>query len=232
MSIGRVLVVDDDPQILKAVRTSLQARGYEVVPAPNGETALDALTGTDIDLVILDLELPGMNGHEVIRRLRTWSDVPVIMLTVQEAQRDKVTALDAGADDYITKPFDMAELLARMRAVHRRSSTERSSPVLLFDGLEIDRARQRVRMDGQGIRLTPTEYRLLEALASNPGKLLTHSWLLREVWGPGYENESQYLRVFVRALRRKLSDDPVHPRWIETEPSLGYRWAAELDPDP
>ena len=223
----RVLVVDDDSQILRAIRTSLRARGFEVSTAGNGETALEALADSAVDLVVLDLGLPGIDGHEVIRRLRTWSDVPVIVLSVRDAQSDKVSALDAGADDYVIKPFAMEELLARMRAVRRRSVTEGLPPMLHFDGLEIDLAKQLVRIADDPVRLTPTEYRLLEVMATNAGKLLTHSWLLKKVWGSSYGNESQYLRVFIRQLRRKLRDDPGTQRFIVTEPGLGYRWKPE-----
>lgn len=223
----RVLVVDDDPQILRAIRTSLQAREYELSTAGNGETALEALQHSPVDLVILDLGLPGIDGREVISRVRTWSEVPIIVLSVRESQAEKVGALDAGADDYLTKPFAMDELLARMRAVRRRSAGEEPAPVLRFAELELDRGRQRVRRGGEDLRLTPTEYRLLETMAANPGKLLAHRWLLQKVWGPAYGEESHYLRVFVRQLRRKLSDDPAAPRFIVTEPGLGYRWKME-----
>ena len=232
MSRSRILVVDDDPQILRAVRTSLQARGYEIATAGNGETALEALSGDRFDLVILDLGLPGIDGHEVIRRLRAWSEVPVIVLSVRESQEDKVTALDAGADDYVTKPFAIGELLARVRAVARRVATEGKASVLKFGDLEIDLARQLVKKRGDALRLTPTEYRLLETMATNPGKLLMHRWLLQKVWGPRYGEESHYLRVFIRQLRSKLGDEPAAPRYIVTEPGLGYRWKPEPeDPD-
>jgi two-component system KDP operon response regulator KdpE len=225
----RVLVVDDDPQILRAVRTSLQARGYDVTTAGNGETALARLSEDPCDLVVLDLGLPGMDGHEVIRRVRAWSEVPIIVLTVRESQHDKVVALDHGADDYMTKPFAIPELLARMRAVTRRSATEKRSSVLTFGDLELDLGRQLVKIAGETIRLTPTEYRLLETMATSPGKLLMHRWLLQKVWGPSYGEESHYLRVFIRQLRRKLGDDPAAPQYIVTEPGLGYRWKAEPD---
>jgi two-component system KDP operon response regulator KdpE len=225
----KVLVVDDDPQILRAVRTSLQARGYEISTAGNGETAIDVLSERPFDLVVLDLGLPGIDGHEVIRRVRSWSAVPIIVLSVRESQDDKVLALDAGADDYVTKPFAIGELLARMRAVSRRSATEPRTSVLKFGELHIDLARQLVKRGDDILRLTPTEYRLLETMAGNPGKLLTHRWLLQKVWGPRYGEESHYLRVFVRQLRSKLGDDPTAPRYIVTEPGLGYRWKPEPD---
>jgi len=228
----RVLVVDDDPQILRAVRTSLRARGFEVATAPNGETALEALSEEGAELVILDLGLPGMDGQEVLRRIRAWSDVPVIVLTVRDAQSEKVAALDAGADDYIVKPFAMEELLARMRAVRRRVSAGASEAVLRFAELEVDLARHAVRLNGELVHLTPTEYRLLETLVTHPGKLLTHGWLLQRVWGPRYGDESHYLRVYVQQLRRKLRDDPGRPRFILTEPGLGYRWMPEPESEP
>jgi two-component system, OmpR family, KDP operon response regulator KdpE len=229
MNEGRVLVVDDDPQILRAVRTSLQGRSYEVLTAGNGETALDLLPDSDVDLIVLDLGLPGIGGQEVIKRVRAWSEVPIIVLSVRDGQHDKVDAFDAGADDYVTKPFGMPELLARMRAVRRRTEGDRRPPVVRFGELEVDLGRQLVRMDDAVIHLTPTEYRLLEAFATNPGKLLTHRWLLQKAWGPGYATENQYLRVFIRQLRNKLADDPARPRFIVTEAGLGYRW--KPDPD-
>lgn len=227
----RVLVVDDDAQMLRAIRTALSARGYEVLTAGTGENALAMAAEEDLDLLLLDLRLPGIEGHDVIRRLRTWTELPVIVVSVQESQEEKVAALDAGADDYITKPFGMKELLARMRAVRRRVTTEEGpAPVLYFEGLEVDLLKRFVKLEGQPIHLTPTEYRLLEAMATNPGKLLTHQWLLREVWGPGYARESHYLRLYVKQLRRKLRDLPSSPRWITTEPGLGYRWLQEPQP--
>ena len=226
----RVLVVDDDSQMLKVVTNALRARGYEVLTAGNGETALSLAAEEDLDLVLLDLGLPGIEGHEVIERLRVWSELPVIVISVRESQEEKVAALDAGADDFVTKPFGMKELLARMRAVRRRAvSDDELDTVLRFDDLEVDLLKKRVRLEDEAIHLTPTEYRLLESMATNPGKLLTHSWLLRKVWGPGYGTESNYLRLFVRQLRQKLKDSPSEPRWITTEPGLGYRWLPEPD---
>lgn len=226
---SRVLVVDDDGQMLRAVTNALRVRGYAVTTADNGERALAILAEEQLDLVLLDLGLPDVDGHTVIARLRGWSDVPVIVLSVRDGQDEKAAALDAGADDYVTKPFGTKELLARMRAVLRRSSTERTEPVLCFGDLEIDLPRQLVKLGGEPIHLTPTEYRLLEVMATNPGKLLTHSSLLRDVWGPGYSTESHYLRLYVRQLRQKLGDDPARPRWITTEPGVGYRWLPEPD---
>jgi two-component system KDP operon response regulator KdpE len=223
-------VVDDDPQIQRAVRTNLQVRGNEVVTALNGETALDVLQRQSVDLILLDLSLPGMDGHEVIGRVRAWSEVPIVVLSVREQQSEKVRALEAGADDYVAKPFGVEELLARMKAVLRRAGAGKEArAVLRFDGLEVDLARDLVKMDGEPIHLTPTQYRLLEVMVTNPGKLLTHRWLLQKVWGPAYQTESDYLRTFVRQLRRKLGDDPAAPRFIVTEPGLGYRWRPEQE---
>jgi two-component system KDP operon response regulator KdpE len=221
----KILAVDDEPQILRAVRTSLAARGHDVVTAPNGETALDILASSEVDLVILDLGLPGIDGVEVLRRLRTWSTVPVIVLSVRDAQADKVAALDAGADDYLTKPFGMDELQARMRAVLRRiGPTDEEKPVVLAGDLAIDLAKRLVSREGKPIHLTPTEFALLELFVTNPGKLLTHRWLLAKVWGDAYRDESHYVRVFVAGLRKKLEQDPASPALIVTEPGVGYRW--------
>ena len=225
---GRVLVVDDDSQMRRAVTNALAARGYSVLTATSGEAALTVMAEESLDLVLLDLGLPGIEGHEVIKRLRSWSELPVIVISVRESQEEKVAALDAGADDYVAKPFGMKELLARMRAVKRRAAAElEPQPVLYFDGLEVDLLKKLVSLDGEPIHLTPTEYRLLESMATNPGKLLTHQWLLQQVWGRGYGTESHYLRIYVRQLRRKLKDTPSSPRWITTEPGLGYRWLPE-----
>lgn len=224
----RVLVVDDDSQMLKAVTNALTARGYDVLSAATGESALSLAAEEELDLMLLDLGLPGIKGREVIERLRTWTELPVIVISVQESQEDKVAALDAGADDFVTKPFGMKELLARMRAVRRRAGSDADPrPILRFDGLEIDLLKKLVKLDGVAVHLTPTEYRLLESMATNPGKLLTHSWLLQKVWGPGYGTESNYLRLYVRQLRQKLRDTPSSPIWITTEPGLGYRWIPE-----
>ena len=224
----KVLVVDDEPQIRRALRTSLEAHGYEVVAVGTGEEGVVAAAEQRPDLVLLDLGLPDMDGTEVIRRIRAFAEVPVIVLSVRESQADKVAALDAGADDYVTKPFGMEELLARTRAALRRSGVdEPTQPTLTFGDLEIDLPRRLVTRDGVPLHLTPTEYGLLEALVTNPGKLLTHQWLLRRVWGQGYGTETTYLRTYVRALRKKLDDDASAPALIVTEPGVGYRWVGE-----
>ncbi|MGZ8595513.1 MAG: response regulator [Actinomycetota bacterium] len=223
----KVLVVDDEPQIRRAMRTSLGAHGYDVETVGTGEEAVVAVAERGPELVLLDLGLPDLDGTEVIRRVRSFSEVPIIVLSVRDRQADKVAALDAGADDYVTKPFGVEEVLARLRAALRRSHAgEPTPPVLSFDGLVIDLGRQLVTRVGGPVHLTKTEYALLEAFVTNPGKLLTHQWLLRRVWGPGYAQESHYLRVYVRSLRRKLGDAAAAPRLILTEPGVGYRWIA------
>ncbi|HLW17352.1 MAG TPA: response regulator [Actinomycetota bacterium] len=225
-----VLVVDDEPQIVRALRASLSAHGYEVLTAATGEDALAQAAASAPDCMILDLGLPDMDGTDVITQLRSWSEMPVIVLSAREEQVDKVAALDAGADDYLSKPFGIDELLARIRATLRRAKPAEPGPtVLRFGELEIDLERRLVKRDGEPIHVTPTEYGLLEAMVTNPGKLLTHQWLLRRVWGRGYGEESHYLRIYVRQLRRKLGDDAAHPIYVATEPGVGYRWIYEPD---
>ena len=224
----RVLVIDDEPQILRALRRSLEAQDYDVATAEGAEEGLALAAARTPDLVVLDLGLPDLEGTEVIRRLRSWTDVPVIVLSVREGRSDKIEALDAGADDYVTKPFDVEELLARMRAALRRTDAELTSePELRYDDLQVDLGRRLVRLGDELVHLTPNEYSLLEAMVTNPGKLLTHQWLLRKVWGRGYGNESHYLHVYVRQLRQKLGDDAAMPRFIITEPGVGYRWSPD-----
>jgi two-component system KDP operon response regulator KdpE len=228
-----VLVVDDEPQIRRALRRALEAQDYHVTVAENGEEGLAQAAAGEPDLVVLDLGLPDLDGTEVIRRLRSWTDVPVIVLSVRDGRSDKIDALDAGADDYVTKPFDVEELLARMRAALRRRAEERPpEPKLRFGELDIDLARRRVLRGEHPVHLTPNEYGLLEAMVTNPGKLLTHAWLLRKVWGRGYGTESHYLHVYVRQLRQKLGDDAAMPRYIVTEPGVGYRWGPDPDREP
>jgi two-component system KDP operon response regulator KdpE len=226
--VSQVLVVDDEPQIRRALRTSLEAHGYTVTAVGTGEEGVVAAAEQSPELVLLDLGLPDLDGTEVIRRIRGFSEVPVIVLSVRDGQLDKVAALDAGADDYVTKPFGMEELLARARAALRRAQPEDAGPTLLRYGeLEVDLAKRLVSVEGRPVHLTPTEYGLLEALVTNPGKLLTHQWLLRRVWGQGYGTETAYLRTYVRALRKKLGDAAQSPALIVTEPGVGYRWVAE-----
>jgi two-component system KDP operon response regulator KdpE len=218
----RILVVDDEPQILRALRTSLRGAGYEVATAETAEQALTALAVDPPDAVILDLVLPDGRGTDVTRELRAWSRVPVIVLSAVGDEVEKVAALDAGADDYVTKPFGIEELLARLRAALRRGEPS-SEPVLELGDLRIDLEKRAVELGGRLVALTPNEFSLLRVLAQNLGKLLTHSALLREVWGRGYSEESHYLHVYVSQLRRKLEPDPARPRYILTEPGAGYR---------
>jgi two-component system KDP operon response regulator KdpE len=226
--VTRVLVVDDEPQIRRALRTSLEAHGYDVDTVGTGEEGVVGSAESGPDLVLLDLGLPDLDGTEVIRRVRGFSGVPIIVLSVREGNRDKVDALDAGADDYVTKPFSMDELLARVRAAVRRVQAEEPAlPRFEIGELDVDLARRQVRLRGEVVHLTPTEFGLLEAFVVNPGKLLTHQWLLRKVWGQGYGTETTYLRTYVRALRKKLGDDAQAPQLIVTEPGVGYRWIAE-----
>ncbi len=219
-----VLVVDDEPQIRRVLRTALQAEGYAVRLAATGSEALDAAAAGGVDLLVLDLGLPDLDGGEVCARLRAWSQVPVIVLSVREAESEKVRALDRGADDYLVKPFGIAELLARIRAALRRAREEVGLPVVRHGGLQIDLARHRVQLDGHEVHLTPTEYELLAYLATHRGKVLTHQMILSRVWGPEYEGEVQYLRVFVSQLRRKIEAEPRSPRYLLTEVGVGYRF--------
>ena len=222
---ARVLVVDDEPPILRTVAANLRARGYQVLTASSGEAALTAAEVHQPDCVVLDLGLPGISGLEALRRLRTWTTTPVVILTAIDGERDKVAALDLGADDYVTKPFGMAELLARIRVALRHGhahSPERPHRIQA-GAVTIDLDAKLVTRQGEPVRLTRTEYRLLEVLATNAGRLCTHRFLLEQVWGPGYEEESQYLRVYVANLRKKL-DDPAAPQLLRTEPGMGYRF--------
>ena len=223
---ARVLIVDDEEQIRRAVGRALVARGYDVNESVDGEEALAAAAAGDPDLVVLDLNLPGLDGLEVCRRLRRRSSVSILVLSVREDESDKVSALDLGADDYLTKPFGIEELLARVRALLRRAETHGPAAPLRFerDGLEIDLDAHRVVRGAEEVRLTKTEWSLLEALSEHPGKLLTHRWLLERVWGPGYVGDIDVLRVFISQLRRKIEPDPAQPAIISTDPGIGYRW--------
>jgi two-component system KDP operon response regulator KdpE len=227
--VSRILVVDDEVQILRAVHRALAARGYTVVTAPDGEDAIAEVEAAMPDLVVLDLNLPGIDGMEVCRRLRTRTQVPILILSVREDEAGKVQALDLGADDYLTKPFGVEELLARVRALLRRSRPRESTPPRFeVEGVRIDLASHRVSRDGSDVHLTKTEWRLLEAMAEHPGKLLTHRWLLERVWGAAYQEDVEVLRVFVSQLRKKVEPDASRPSLIVTDPGVGYRWA--LDP--
>jgi two-component system KDP operon response regulator KdpE len=221
-----VLVVDDEPAIVRVLTTALRARGYRVVAAASGQAALDAAALSQPDVVVLDLGLPDIDGLDVLRRLREWSTVPVVVLTAEGADDRKVAALDGGADDYVTKPFSMPEVLARLRvALRHRASAEHdmTAPAVLAVGdVTVDIAHHEVLVAGQKVDLTPKEFAFLAILARNAGRVLTHRMILQEVWGPEYGTESQYLRVYASQLRKKLHDDPQHPRLV-TEPGVGYR---------
>jgi two-component system KDP operon response regulator KdpE len=222
----RVLVIDDEPSILRALRINLTARNYEVSTAIDGTSGLAAVSRERPDAVILDLGLPDMDGTEVIHGVRGWTATPIIVLSVWGAEHQKVAALDAGADDYVTKPFGMDELLARLRAAVRRASPEPDEPVVETPGFTVDLAAKRVTRDGADVRLTPTEWQLLEILVRNRGRLVTQKQLLRDVWGPAYGSESNYLRVYIAQLRRKLEEEPSRPSYLLTEPGMGYRFQA------
>ena len=226
MSKVRVLVVDDEPQILRALRINLSVRGYEVSTASTGAGALKAAAENPPDVVVLDLGLPDMDGIEVLAGLRGWLSAPVIVLSARIDSSDKVQALDAGADDYVTKPFGMDEFMARLRAAVRRAATtvDADEPVVETDSFTVDLAAKKVIKNGSEVHLTPTEWGMLEMLVRNRGKLVGREELLKEVWGPRYGTETHYLRVYLAQLRRKLEDDPSHPRHLLTEAGMGYRF--------
>jgi two-component system KDP operon response regulator KdpE len=219
--------VDDDAQILKALRINLAARGYEVSLARSGPEALDVAAKTKPELVILDLGLPGFSGIQVIEGLRGWSSVPILVVSGRSDSADKVDALDAGADDFVTKPFAIDELLARVRALTRRHSVEPDEPVVAFGDVKVDLAAHSVSRSGDPVKLTPTEWRILEVLARNPRRLVTKHFLLEAVWGAGYEKEDGYLRLYIAQLRKKLEPEPARPRYLLTEPGMGYRFVPE-----
>jgi two-component system KDP operon response regulator KdpE len=221
-----VVVVDDEPQLRRALKTNLEVRGYKVEQAATGEEALDVIVRTHPDLVVLDLGLPGIDGVDVIEAVRAWNPVPIVVLSARGAEDAKVAALDAGADDYVTKPFGMAELLARVRAALRRGTAagDDGTPVVTTEAFTIDLAAKRVVRDGGEVHLTPTEWHVVETLVRNPDKLVTQRQLLQEVWGPAYERETNYLRLYVARIRRKLEPDPGRPRHFITEPGMGYRF--------
>jgi len=222
----RVLLVEDDSTLARALAITLRIRGYDVTVARDGTSALRDASSAQPDVVVLDLGLPDMDGTEVIRSLRTWTQMPVIVLSARDGQRDKVAALDAGADDYVGKPFGIEELLARLRAATRRAAPREDEPVVAAGDLVIDLAAARVRRAEVDVRLTPTEWHLLEVLVRRRGTLVSRADLLREVWGPAYEEQTNYLRVYLAQLRRKLEDEPSRPRHLKTEAGLGYRFDA------
>jgi two-component system KDP operon response regulator KdpE len=218
----RVLVVDDEPQLLRALRTTLEGSGYTVDTAENGEAALAAVSIRAPDVILLDLVLPDMRGTDVCREVRLWSAVPIVLVSAVDDEAEKIAALDAGADDYVTKPFAIGELLARLRAVLRRTVTD-GEPVIEVGALRIDLEKHLVTVDGRSVHLTPHEFDVLALLARNKGKLLTQRVILTEVWGTAYQQESSYLHVYVSQLRRKLEPDPARPRYLLTETGVGYR---------
>ena len=226
---ARILVVDDEVEIVRALQRSLAAHGFEVFAAYSGEEALEAVAHHRPDLMVLDLGLPEMSGLEVIREVRAQSNLPIIVLSVKETERDKVQALDLGADDYVSKPFGMNEVLARIRVALRHSAQVESGtqPVFTTGPLSVDFSQRQVALNGQEVKLTPTEYDLLKALIKNRGKILTRQMLLSQVWGTGYGAESHYLHVYVGQLRRKIESDPAHPRFILTISGVGYRFNAD-----
>ncbi|MEU6200921.1 response regulator [Streptomyces sp. NPDC047061] len=224
----RVLVVDDEPQIVRALVINLKARKYEVDAAPDGRTALELAASRHPDVIVLDLGLPDLDGVEVIRGLRGWTRVPILVLSARHSSDEKVEALDAGADDYVTKPFGMDELLARLRAAVRRAEPVagggEDDVLVETEGFTVDLAAKKVNRAGRDVRLTPTEWHLLEVLVRNTGRLVSQKQLLQEVWGPSYGTETNYLRVYMAQLRRKLEADPSHPKHFITEPGMGYRF--------
>jgi two-component system KDP operon response regulator KdpE len=222
--VSRILVIDDDRPLLRALHITLTARGYDVDTAHDGRTALDVAAHHPPDLAIVDLGLPDMDGLTVITALRGWSSVPIIVLSARHGEPAKINALDAGADDYVTKPFGMGELLARVRAALRRAIPAAEQPVVTTAAFTVDLAAKRLTTTTGEARLTPTEWHLLEVLVRNAGKLVTHQQLLREVWGPKFESETSYLRVHIGNLRRKIEPDPARPRYLRTDAGLGYRF--------
>jgi two-component system KDP operon response regulator KdpE len=219
----RVLVVDDETSMRRYLRAALGAQGFIVYEATNGQEAINAVLTRHPDIIILDLGLPDFDGIEVTRRLREWSQTPIIILSVREAENDKIAALDSGADDYLTKPFSTGELMARMRVALRRQTSKPDDPVLRVGRLQMDVSRHSVTVDGNLVSLTPTEYDILRLLLQNAGKVLTHRQLLRDVWGTAYESEMHILRVNISNLRRKIEPDPARPTYVSTEPGVGYR---------
>ncbi len=226
----KILIVDDDPQLRQLLQTGLRGYGYAVEPAADGLAAIAVARDWQPDVIVLDLEMPGLGGLDVCRAVRAWSRVPIIVLTVRDAVQDKIMALDEGADDYLTKPFSLGELLARIRVAQRHAGQMHTvnDPVREFGELRVDLLHRRVFLAEAELHLTPTEYGLLKLLTDHAGQVVTHTSLLREVWGPAYERDTQTLRVFIGQLRRKLGDDPARPRFILTEPGVGYRFRSPL----
>ncbi|KRE51025.1 response regulator [Paenibacillus sp. Soil724D2] len=222
---AKILIIDDEPQIRKLLRVTLTAHGFEAAEASTGQEGLLQATMVRPDLIVLDLGLPDMTGMEVLAHIREWSQVPIIILTAQDQEQDKVAALDRGADDYVTKPFGMGEFMARMRVALRHIAKTQDEPVLKLGHLVIDLSQRSVELNDEKLKLTPTEYDLLKVLTLNAGRVMTHKQLLKQVWGgQQYESDSQYLRVYVGHLRKKIEEDPTRPKYILTEPGIGYRF--------
>lgn len=219
----RILVIDDEPQIRKLLRITLTAHQYNVSEADNGKKGIQSISIFKPDIILLDLTLPDIYGTEVIKEIRNWSNVPIIILSVRGSEKDKVLALDSGADDYITKPFSIGELLARIRAALRHFTKTQDEPVLLFNGISMDLSKRQVIVDNREIKLTPTEYEILKVLLMNPEKVITQKQLLQAVWGPTYIDDFHYLRVYMRQLRLKMELDSSQPKHLMTEPGIGYR---------
>jgi len=229
---GMILVIEDEPQMQRFLRIVLQGQGYSFIEAQTGQEGLVQAATRSPDIILLDLGLPDIDGLEVTRRLREWSDIPIIVLSAREQEQDKIKALDAGADDYLTKPFGAGELLARIRVAIRHKVMQQSAtgePVFILDNLRVDMSLRQVFLNEQEVHLTPIEYKLLTILIHNAGKVVTHSQLLKEVWGPSYSKETQYLRVYMTQLRHKLESDPARPRFLINEPGIGYR--LKIDPE-
>ncbi len=220
---ARILVIDDEKQILRMLKVALEGNGYRVAEAASGHDGLNQAAVFHPDMIVLDLGLPDMDGIEVIKRLREWTQTPVVVLSVREHEDDKIDALDAGADDYVTKPFSMGELLARLRVAMRHAAKTDEEPVLTLGELTVDLPRRNVTLRGEEIKLTPTEYEILKYLALQAGRVVTHKQLLRAIWGPNYQEQTHYLRIYVGQLRHKIEADPSQPAYIITEPGVGYR---------
>ena len=230
---GLILLIEDEPQMRRFLRVTLQSRGYDLIEASSGEDGIAQSATRNPDVILLDLGLPDLDGLEVLGRIREWSQTPVIILSAREQEQDKIRALDAGADDYLTKPFSAGELLARIRVAlrHQVMQEGQTEPVFILDTLRVDLAKRRVFLKESEIHLTPIEYRLLAYLIKNAGKVITHKQLLKEVWGPAYANQAHYVRVYMGMLRHKLEEDPSRPRFFINEPGVGYRLRFEVPPE-
>lgn len=220
---ARILIIDDEPQIRKLLSVSLKAQGFQAEEAASGQDGINQAAIFKPDLMIIDLGLPDIDGKEVVRQIREWSNAPIIILTARDQEQEKIDALDAGADDYVAKPFGMGELMARLRVCLRRMATGDNDPLLICGGLTVDLAQRRVSVDGREVKLTPTEYEIIKLLAQNAGRVLTHKQLLKAVWGNTNYNDTHYVRVYIGMLRRKIENDPAQPKYIVTESGIGYR---------